>query len=91
MCCRVLFGFTFDTTLLQLATFMIFFTVMNYLVESRSQFAMLVFTGLNEFCMTMKEITDNTNNKDIGDMLRRLTLTVMLHRVGNDTVRCDER
>lgn len=69
MCCRVLFGFTFDTALLQLAIFMIFFTVTNYLVEYRSQFAMLVFTGLNEFCMTMKEMIDNTNNKDIGDML----------------------
>jgi len=42
---------------------------MNYLAESRSRFAMLVFTGLNEFCMAMKEIIDNTNNKDVDDML----------------------
>lgn len=64
---------------------------MNYLVESRSQFAMLVFTGLNEFFMAMKEITDNTNHNMSSMSLLRLTLTVMLHSLGNDAVLCDER
>ena len=41
---------------------------MNYLVEFRSQFAIFLFTALNEFCMAMKEIIDNTNNKDIDDI-----------------------
>lgn len=64
---------------------------MNYLVESRSQFAMLVFTGLNEFFMAMKEITDNTNHNMSSMSLLRLTLTVMLHSLGNDAVLYDER
>lgn len=39
----------------------------------------------------MKEILDNINNRDIDGTLWRLTLTVMLHSLANDTVLWDER
>lgn len=45
------------------------FSVMNDLVQPGSPFAVLVFTGLNEFCMATREIIDNINNKDTDDML----------------------
>lgn len=50
MCHRALLGFTFDSSITASHVYDLFFSVMHYLVKSRWEFTMLVFTGLNGFC-----------------------------------------